>query len=170
MITQPLSEEKLEDFTQLYNQYKHTLQANRKSGEQLLAYLKKHYDVIEATDQAFVEMVAFNIMHNEYSREKVDPNKALNIKKLVLKNEGRNTSLFKEEEALLWGKNKNCIEVGIDTNSAYYCVSGSTALWDELCAYQGLDVYDLQNVVCVGQYLQCLQQFPQVDDRGQKNG
>ena len=36
-------------------------------------------------------------------------------------------------------------------------VQGSTLLWDELCAFQGLDERDLQNYVITAQYIRALE-------------
>ena len=44
--------------------------------------------------------------------------------------------------------------MGVDLASGFYMVEGSTLLWDELRAFQGLDEKDLQNFVMVAQYLE----------------
>jgi len=38
-------------------------------------------------------------------------------------------------------------------------VEGSSMLWDELCAFQGLDAKDIENYYCVAQYISCLKRF-----------
>ncbi len=48
------------------------------------------------------------------------------------------------------------IFVGVDLATGYFLVEGSEQLWDELCAFSGLDERDLENYVCVGLYLDCL--------------
>ena len=47
----------------------------------------------------------------------------------------------------------------IDISSGCYTVEGSSLLWDELCAYQGLDKDDLDNPVCVAEYVECMKKF-----------
>lgn len=59
----------------------------------------------------------------------------------------------------VWGEKITKIFVGLDLASGFYMVEGSTMLWDELCAFQGLDERDLENFVRVGQYVQCLKRF-----------
>lgn len=59
----------------------------------------------------------------------------------------------------LWGGPVSRIFVGIDLTTGYYTVEGCTMLWDELCAFQGLDEKDLQNYFCVAQYINSLKRF-----------
>ena len=54
----------------------------------------------------------------------------------IVKNTGTGKVLYENQDKIFKG---NSIFVGIDLNSGYYCVEGSSILWDELCAFQGLD-------------------------------
>ena len=56
------------------------------------------------------------------------------------------------------------IFVGVDIVSGYFCVEGSSMLWDELYAFQGLDETDLQNFYCVAEYISCLKRFGMLED------
>ena len=47
MITQMPTEKMLEEWRQLWIEYKDKLQPNRKSGTALLSYLQKHYGLTE---------------------------------------------------------------------------------------------------------------------------
>ena len=38
-------------------------------------------------------------------------------------------------------------------------VEGTSLLWDELYAFRGLDAQDLENYVCVAEYIACMQRF-----------
>ena len=51
------------------------------------------------------------------------------------------------------------IFIGVDLASGYFMVEGSSMLWDELCAFQGLDAKDIENYYCVAQYISCLKRF-----------
>ena len=52
------------------------------------------------------------------------------------------------------------IFVGIELLSGFFCVEGSSLLWDELYVRRGLDRQDLQSPYCVAEYLACLQRQP----------
>lgn len=67
--------------------------------------------------------------------------------------------LYKKQEPVFRGIYP--ILLGIDMASGCYQVEGSALLWDELCAFQGLDKMDIQNPYCVWQYIDCLRRFPQ---------
>ena len=64
----------------------------------------------------------------------------------------------------LWGGEITKIFVGIDLSSGFYQVEGSTLLWDELCAFQGLDCQDLKNYVVVAQYISALKRIGKLDE------
>ena len=49
------------------------------------------------------------------------------------------------------------ILVGIELNSSYIFVEGSSYLYNELTAYTGLDAYDVKNYVA--QYIKCKDTF-----------
>ena len=53
---------------------------------------------------------------------------------------------------------ENPYNVGQD--SGFFCVEGSSLLWDELYVRRGLDRQDLQSPYCVAEYLACLQHQP----------
>ena len=38
-------------------------------------------------------------------------------------------------------------------------VEGSSLLWDELYVFRGLDEQDLENYVCVAEYIACMRRF-----------
>ena len=69
---------------------------------------------------------------------------------------GLGQRLYHEQDELFAGMD---IFVGIDLVSGFYCVEGSSYLWDELCAFQGLDERDRENFFCVAQYITCLKRF-----------
>jgi hypothetical protein len=56
------------------------------------------------------------------------------------------------------------IFVGVDLVTGYFHVEGSGLLWDELYAFRGLDAMDIQNYVCVAQYILCLKRFGLLED------
>ena len=63
----------------------------------------------------------------------------------------------------LWGGEITKIFVGVDLCSGFYIVEGSTMLWDELRAFQGVDEKDLGNYVVVADYISALQRFGKLE-------
>ncbi|HHX87473.1 MAG TPA: hypothetical protein GX693_04745 [Firmicutes bacterium] len=56
------------------------------------------------------------------------------------------------------------IFIGVDLSSGFYCIEGSSMLWDELCAFQGLDSKDIENYYCVAQYISCLKRINRLEE------
>ncbi|MEN6609365.1 MAG: hypothetical protein ABFC24_00850 [Methanoregulaceae archaeon] len=50
----------------------------------------------------------------------------------------------------------NNIIVGLELETAFFMVEGSSQLWDELFAFRGLDEEDLNNFYLVAEYVACL--------------
>ena len=78
-----------------------------------------------------------------------------------MENEGNGCALYAaaEKEAALWQERRERIFVGLDTVTGFFMVEGSSLLWDELYAFRGLDAQDLENYVCVAEYIACMQRF-----------
>ena len=62
-----------------------------------------------------------------------------------------------------WGSEITKIFVGVDLSSGFYIVEGSTMLYDELFAFQGIDEKDLENDVVAADYIHALQRFGKLD-------
>lgn len=96
------------------------------------------------------------------------PNGAVPLPRtFFLENKGKGEIFYKNENKdseEIWGGNITRIFVGIDTVSGYFMVEGSTMLWDELYAFQGIDEADIQNPYCVAQYIACLKRFNHLQD------
>lgn len=63
-----------------------------------------------------------------------------------------------------WNNHDKKVFIGLDLVSGFYYVEDNEELWDELCAFQGLDEEDLNNFFCVAQYIECLKKFDMLDD------
>lgn len=74
----------------------------------------------------------------------------------IVENTGAGKVLYENQDRIFKG---NSIFVGIDLESGYFCVEGSSMLWDELYAFQGLDENDIQNYYRVAEYISCLKRF-----------
>ena len=84
-----------------------------------------------------------------------------------MKNKYFKNKLRKNEEpipvAFYLENNNNRVFVGIDLVSGFYCVEDDEDLWDELCAFEGLDEVDLTNYYCVAEYINCLKKFDMLE-------
>ena len=162
MITQEVTQAMLSEWKAIWTQYKDQLQPNIKSGAQLIAYLKNKYVIHEFHDTKAAEAITRTIMENAPYAAKLPAHTSPAPRTFWLENEGEGETLFDEsnsDDISIWGHEIDKVFVGIDEVTGYYMIDGSTLLWDELCAYRGLDQEDIQNFVCVAQYIQCLQRF-----------
>ena len=69
-----------------------------------------------------------------------------------------------EPVAFLLKDNGQEVFVGVDLASGYCHVEGSEELYDKLCAFQGLDEYDLKNCFLVSQYISCLEKLGRLEE------
>ena len=153
MLMHAATEEDLRQWREIYQAYKDRLRPNKKSGEELLAYLKGKYPLKEIEDPEGV--VAGNVTENEFSARKLKGAAPVTVAFLV-ENTGAGKALYEAQDELFRGIP---IFVGLELKTAYIHVEGSSALYDELTAFVGLDEQDLENVFCVAQYVQCREKY-----------
>lgn len=162
MITQEPTAEILEEWKSIWLKYKDKLKPNRKTGAELLDYLQNNYVLTEVFDKKALEAITGNVTMNVPYAEKLPEGVSPIPRAFYLENVGKGKRFYlpnNKDTIDLWDGKISKIFVGIDVASGFYMVEGSTMLWDELCAYQGVDDKDLQNYVCVAQYINSLQQF-----------
>lgn len=167
MITNKATKAMISEWKDIWLQYKNQLKPNRKSGIEMLNYLKSNYILTDNEEQSVIDDIAWNITHNLPYAEKLPEGISPNPKVFFLENLERGVQFYKPENQDsndLWGKEITKIIVGIDLVSGYYMVEGSTMLWDELCAFRGIDELDLQNYVCVAEYIKCLKRFGKLNN------
>ena len=158
MLTQEATPALIKQWKAVFNEHHDKLRPNRKSGQELLDYLRGRYPLCERHDTAALEVVSENVLNNEPLREKLKPGKAPAPIAFTLPREGSALSLYAQQDPLFWGID---IFVGIDLESGFFHVEGSSLLWDELYAFRGLDERDIENYYCVAEYIACLERFPQ---------
>jgi hypothetical protein len=76
-------------------------------------------------------------------------------------NEGHAQALYLQQDEVFKGRD---IILGIDLETGFFHVEGSSLLWDELFAFRGLDAEDLTNFYLVAEYIACLKKFDMLDD------
>lgn len=156
MIFTPLSQEKLNEWREIHKNFKDKLTENRKSGSEVLEYLKSKYLLEELTDQKSLSVVSENVLNNAFYKQKLPENSQPEPKAFILKNEGNGKTIYDNQEDI-W---EDCpVFIGVDLISGYVHIEGSCLLYDEIFAFQGIDRYDLDNFVRVGEYIECIKKF-----------
>ena len=145
MLNKQATPQMIEEWKLLFDQYKDKLKPNRKTGQELVDYLLSKYSLTLVLDYDAKQVITLNVLKNEPIKEKLPQ------------------GLKPNPVIFCYNDDGNIIYIGIDLSSGYYCVEGNSMLWDELCAFQGLDYKDLENYYCVAQYITCLKKFNQLD-------
>lgn len=156
MLMQAATPEMVERWKAVHREYGHRLCPNRKTGAEVAAYLAGKYPLTEQQDNSAIKVVARNVLDNRCLAEKLPPGASPSPVAYIVRNEGSAGMLYDNQDECFKGME---ILAGIDLASGYYTVEGSSLLWDELCAYQGLDEQDLKNCYCVAEYVDCLRRF-----------
>lgn len=161
MITTQPTPQMLTAWKQLWLQYRDKLWPNRKSGEKLLCYLREKYELTEIREKTALEIVRRSILENPFCAEKLPRGSKPNPKAFFVENRGNGSALYAaaEKEAALWNGRSERIFVGLDIVTGFFMVEGSSLLWDELYVFRGLDEQDLENYVCVAEYIACMRRF-----------
>lgn len=151
MLMQEPTEELVKEWKDIYNKNKDNLKPNKKDGLELVEYLKENYSVIEIENQELEKVVYDNIKYNEHSNEKLcGRNPIIRLFEITDK------ELYLKQDDVFKGIK---IIVGIELNTSYFFVEGSSYLYDELVAFSGLDDKDITNYFLVAQYIQCKEKF-----------
>jgi hypothetical protein len=153
MIMKQPTQEELDHWKAIWLQQKGQLKPNRKSGTELLDYLKTRYPLTEIVDSSFSRAAEDCILQNAFQAEKLPSGQSPMVKCYRLENTKSGKRFYDQKDPFF--SDVSSILICIDLVSGCYTVEGSSLLWDELCAYQGLDEFDLENFVCVAQYLMC---------------
>ena len=138
MQRKPVTKKLVEQWLQVYEQYKNKLKPNRKTGKEIVEYLISKYQVELINNEEASKVVYFSIMENEFLRNKL--------------------SSMEEPKPVTfcWSNNGEKIFIGIDMITGFYYVEDNENLYDELYAFRGLDEAELNNYYCVAEYINCL--------------
>lgn len=148
------------EWKETWNQYRNKISPNKKSGKEIVNYLSDRYPLKTINDENTAQIVTRNILENEVLASKIpEGKKPLPITFLVEK-EDSGVYLYDNQDDIFKGAE---IFVGIDLFSGCFFVEGSSLLWDELCAFSGLDEEDIKNYYCVAKYISCLKKFDLLD-------
>lgn len=151
MLMQEPSEETIKEWQDIYNKNKDNLKPNKKDSLKIIEYLKKTHSVIEIENSELEKVVYDNIVLNEFSNKKLcDKSPIIKLFEVTDKN------LYEKQDDVFKGIK---IIVGIELNTSYIFVEGSSYLYDELIAFTGLDDEDITNYFLVAQYIKCKEKF-----------
>ena len=156
MLMQKATPEMLSEWKKTWSEHKDKLRPNRKTGQEMIDFLCSRYPLTELHGDGALNVIVGNVLDNKPYKEKLPPHKKPIPRAFVVENACLGQMLYKDQDVVFKGTD---IFVGVDLASGFFCVEGSSFLWDELCAYQGLDEKDLQNYYCVAQYIACLERF-----------
>lgn len=167
MLTKEPTPEMVKVWKEVWSQYKDRLKPNRKSGNELLDYLSGKYTLTEIQEPAAEETIRLNITLNKPLADKLPKDASPVPRAFFVENEGNGRILYERENGYSpadLGEDDFPVFVGIDLASGYFLVEGSSMLWDELYAFQGLDESDIENPFCVAEYIACLKKFHKLED------
>ena len=156
MLMQEATPEMVAAWKITFDQYRPHLSPNKKTGLEIIAYLTQKYSITELTDDTIKQVVVDNVILNEGYLNKMPSGKTPVAKVFLIVNTGAGNSLYEKQDDLFKG---NAIFVGVELETAFFMVEGSSLLWDELFAFRGLDDEDLTNFYLVAEYISCLKKF-----------
>lgn len=156
MLMQEPTPEMVERWKEVWIEYRDKLLPNRKYGKEVVEYLKNKYLMEELNDDNLKQVVIDNLLYNKPFTEKLPMGVEPSVVTFVIENKDNGKFLYENQDEIFKGNN---VFVGVELGSGFFCVEGSSLLWDELYAFQGLDEKDIQNYFCVAEYISCLKKF-----------
>lgn len=160
MLTRKVTPELVREWKETAAEYRPLLHPNRRTGHEILAYLTGKYPVQEITSPSLSEVISDNLLLNEANAKKLPAGKEPEAIGFFIEKTGAGKELYENQDEVFSGVP---IIAGIELNSAYFIVEGSSILWDDLFAFRGLDEDDLANYYLVAEYVACLRRFGQLD-------
>jgi len=155
LMTEPTLQ-MLAEWKAIWAAHKDQLKPNRKTGAQLLDFLFAHYALTELHDPEALDIIVSQVLDNTPFAEKLAPGEKPLPRAFIIDRTGAGQTLYANQDAIFC---ESDIFVGVDLASGCCFVEGSSLLWDELCAFQGLDKKDIENFFCVAEYIACLKRF-----------
>ncbi|MBR5451618.1 MAG: hypothetical protein IKV36_01325 [Clostridia bacterium] len=156
MIFGPASKEMVCEWRKIHMRFKDKIHPNKKSGNEVIAYLQEKYLLEEFNDEKAFNAVYETVLLNDFYKQKLLPNTQPEPRTFILKNEGNGKTVYDLQEKM-WN---NCqVFIGIDLSSGYVQIEGSCLLYNEILAFQGLDEFDIENCVRVADYIDSLKKF-----------
>lgn len=160
MLTHAPTPEDIAAWKRIFEAYHSRLKPNRISGAELYRYLESRYPLRPLADERAKQVVIQNILQNEPFLRELPQGTETNPVCCTIEHCGAGESLYREQDECFRGIE---IFVGIDLVSGYFCVEGSSLLWDELFAFRGINENDRANYYSVAEYVRCLNRFGRLE-------
>lgn len=160
MLMQECTPEMVENWKAVYDEYRLRLCPNRKTAAEVIEYLKGKYPLTEELDDKWKQVVVSNVLLNECHAKKLPAGKSPRAIVFSIQDTGTRKLLYENQDDIFKGQK---IFVGVELETAFFHVEGSSMLWDELFAFRGLDQDDLKNFYLVAEYITCLKRFNMLD-------
>jgi hypothetical protein len=161
MLIQEVTPEMVKAWKVTFDQYRPQLSPNKKTGSEIIAYIKQKYPITELPDDIIKQVVVDNVILNECHAKKLPVGKTPVAKVFFIEDTGAGKHHYETQDDIFKG---NKIFIGIELETAFFTVEGSSLLWDELFAFRGLDDDDLTNFYLVAEYISCLKKFDKLDN------
>ena len=144
----------IERWKAVFNEHSPRLAPNRKTTAQVLSYLARKYPVAEKENLELKQAVVANVLQNDCHKSKLQGGKKPCARVFYVENTGAGRALYQNQDEVFKG---SPIWVGLEFESGFFMVEGSSELWDDLCSFRGLDAEDLTNYYLVAEYVSCLE-------------
>ena len=154
LMTKP-DPEMIKEWKSTYEQYKDKLYPNKKTITEILNYLNQKYQLTEIFDEKVDFVIKGNAAENpllEYQPKK----NILKSRGFYVDNSGVGKILYEKQDKIFEGSK---FIVGIEYETNFFLVEGSSFLYDELTAFHGLNEKELSNYFAVARYISCLSKF-----------
>jgi len=161
MLSRKVTPEMIREWKETAETYRPRPRPNKKAGAEILAYLTGKYPVRELSTDSLRDVVEDNILSNECHARKMPAGKTPEVAGFIIENTGGGKYLYENQDVFF---RRRAIIGGVELHSGYFMVEGSSLLWDELCAFRGLDADDLENYFLVAEYVDCLKRFDLLDE------
>lgn len=156
MLMEEATPEKINVWKGIWKEYKNILVSNRRTGEELIKYIKERYILRELNNEKAKKVVKNNILKNRVYADKLSESQSPNILTFIVENRDEGSCLYENQDEIYKGTE---IFIGVDIESGFFHVEGSSLLWDELMVFKGLDEEELQNYFSVAMYILSLKRF-----------
>ena len=161
MLMQEATIEMVNEWKAVFAEYRDKLSPNRKSASEILEYLKSKYTVVESEDSSLKQAVVDNVLSSDCFSEKLPAGKKPHAAIFFVENVEAGKTLYDIQDDIFKGAP---IIAGVELETGYFQVEESSELWDELFAYRGLDLFDLENFYLVAEYVSCLKKYDKLSD------
>ena len=156
MIFAPATKELVKEWRYTHSMYASKLKPNKKKKKKIVKFIKDRYNVKEVVDHELLNRISNCIVNNIFFAQKLKNDSLPRIVAFTIMNDEKSSALYNSQESM-WEK---CpIFVAVDLETGYLQVEGSCELHDELFAFQGLDKWDIENIVRVSDYISCIKKY-----------